>query len=412
VNRLGLLPLAVKLAGAQLRSESAASWLAAFDARKLISKRPEDVSDSLPDSLGLSLKALPSDARELYALLAIFRPGEPIQLRAIERLWAALKGLRPQDTLRLLDDLESRALVEIDESPAAYTVELHDLLRDLLFAELGEERRADAHRALLAAYGCSDGWRAAEDDGYLYDHLVYHLDSLGAVKEIETLFADPGWMQARVRQSGYQYESYLADLDLAWKSAFGRVSEDDRSLAACARYALIRSSIHSIAGNYAPAAVARAVETGVWPAERALRVAARVPDAEARIKMFIALLGVDRLDPNQRLQAEDLALSASQSDRGRMLPELARVIDPSRIPRAFEIALSLEDSRNLADALNGLAPLLNAEMTSRALERARQLPEEWAQAELLAALGPRVPSNWIIPVLADGFEVRTKRPVP
>ena len=53
---------------------------------------------------------------------------------------------------------------------------------------------------------------------------------------------------------------------------------------------LIRSSVHSIAANYIPAIVARAVETGLWPAERALTVARRVASAEARAAMFIALL--------------------------------------------------------------------------------------------------------------------------
>jgi hypothetical protein len=66
-----------------------------------------------------------------------------------------------------------------------------------------------------------DGWHTAPDDGYLCDHLVYHLEQSAnldsaAESELRNLFADQSWLNARVTQTGYQYEGYLADLALAW----------------------------------------------------------------------------------------------------------------------------------------------------------------------------------------------------
>ena len=57
-------------------------------------------------------------------------------------------------------------------------VTIHDLLRDFMAAELGE----DGHRRVPCLACClpqdkTRRWLAYRpDDGYLYDHLAYHLD--------------------------------------------------------------------------------------------------------------------------------------------------------------------------------------------------------------------------------------------
>src|SRR5262249_25004802 len=151
----------------------------------------------------------------------------------IVRLWKSLDGLNDDETVDLLNDLAARALLDYHTTEgtegksrgtaaaAARAVVLHDLLREFMAAGLGDGRIA-AHEALLAAYRAtctSVGWHNAPDDGYLYDHLVYHLDATGATDELKGLFADQGWMHARVPQSGYIYDGYLADLGVAWMHA-------------------------------------------------------------------------------------------------------------------------------------------------------------------------------------------------
>ena len=164
VKRLGYLPLAVRLAGAQLRAKDPAEWLASFDARKLKTRRVEAVHDSLEATFGLSLDALAPADRRLYVALAIFKEDEPTPVVAIAKLWSALDGRDADETDELLDDLAARALLARSRADGD-AVTFHDLLRDFMAAELGEEGRIAAHRALLDAYRRTrqgNGWHTAQ----------------------------------------------------------------------------------------------------------------------------------------------------------------------------------------------------------------------------------------------------------
>src|SRR5262249_5760186 len=114
------------------------------------SKRPEDIHDSLEQTFGLSLDALNSTERRLYATLAIFKEDEPVRETGIARLWEALGALDRDATAELIDDLAARALLEVVGKAYPRAVVLHDLLRDFIGAELGD-RKEDAHCALIEA---------------------------------------------------------------------------------------------------------------------------------------------------------------------------------------------------------------------------------------------------------------------
>src|SRR5207249_4548485 len=67
INRLGRLPLAVKLAGAQLHRQHPEGWLRRFDMHKLQSSRPEDIHDSLDWTFKLSIEDVDTRVQHLYA---------------------------------------------------------------------------------------------------------------------------------------------------------------------------------------------------------------------------------------------------------------------------------------------------------------------------------------------------------
>jgi hypothetical protein len=132
-------------------------------------------------------------------------------------------------------------LLQLDDDQAI----LHDLLRDFMADELGEEGKIEAHRALLDAYRqtqTDQGWHTAPDDGYLYDHLAYHLDQIAshdpaAAEELERLFADDAWLHVRVPGNDYEYDGYITDLNRAWEraqAAAHRQIEADRPVTALA----------------------------------------------------------------------------------------------------------------------------------------------------------------------------------
>jgi hypothetical protein len=242
VRRLGYLPLAIKLAGGQLGYyESVREWLAEFKAIELEAMRVEDVHDSLKQTFNLSLKTLDEKERYLYNTLAIFKEDEPISEKAVMRLWYGLYKLKRPKARMLLGDLAARALLQLDDDQAI----LHDLLRDFMADELGEEGKIEAHRALLDAYRqtqTDQGWHTAPDDGYLYDHLAYHLDQIAshdpaAAEELERLFADDAWLHVRVPGNDYEYDGYITDLNRAWEraqAAAHRQIEADRPVTALA----------------------------------------------------------------------------------------------------------------------------------------------------------------------------------
>src|SRR5215813_9242892 len=185
IHRLGRLPLAVKLAGAQLRRQRPEDWLRRFDVRKLRASRPEDIHDSLEQTFKLSLEDVEASGQRLYAALVIFREDEAIPEVGIAKLWEGLDGLELEQTLAFIDDFASRALLQVSED-SPRTIVLHDLLRDLMRAELESDVVAN-HEALLTAYSKTqegNGWHTAPDDGYLYTHLAYHLLAGGRKEEL------------------------------------------------------------------------------------------------------------------------------------------------------------------------------------------------------------------------------------
>jgi hypothetical protein len=227
VRRLGRLPLAVKLAGGQhLLRRDPTEWLRILDVRELHSSRLEDVHDSLEQTFSLSLEGLGGN-RDLYAGLVIFREDEAIPEIALARLWEGLRNLDRNQTAELIDDLASRALLELrGDDPKA--VVLHDLLRDLMRVELGG-RDGQAHEALLQAYTktkTGEGWNTIPDDGYIYGHLTYHLREAGRVGELYTLLTgSPDWMEKKFVALG-GHTSYVADLDLALETLGGPLTPE------------------------------------------------------------------------------------------------------------------------------------------------------------------------------------------
>jgi nucleoside phosphorylase len=312
VKRLGYLPLAIKLAGPQLVHQSPQEWLSTFDIRELTFYQIETTHDSLELTFNLSLDMLNAEDRKLYLNLALFKEDEAIPQVAIEHLWQGLSGLSKGQTADVLVSLADQALLELSLVGTVKGVRLHDLLRDLIRIQLGENRLIEAHRALLKAYrnACEGrGWHTAPDDGYLYNHLAYHLRAASEKQELRGLFADQKWLRARVLQRANTYDGYLADLSLAMEyasSEAGRQIEADQEpedIADCIRYTLIHTSTNSIAGNYVPELIARAVQADVWTSDRAMSIAAKIPQPEQQANAYLFLLETEKLSENHQEKA-------------------------------------------------------------------------------------------------------------
>src|SRR6266496_991137 len=407
VKRLGYLPLAVKLAGAQLWRKPASVWLHTFAAHRLKAQRedPSNIHDSLERTFNISLEELTEKDYHLYVALAIFKEDELIPQAGIERLWQGLGGLNVAETIDLLDDLMARALLEVTSSTRE--VRLHDLLRDFI-AEKLKEGHNEAHQALLNAYRTKwrgIGWHTADNDGYLYDHLAYHLNAVVAIDELKGLFANQQWLQMRVPQRDYTYDGYLSDLALAWKCADSearqqiQTNQEPFAFSDCLGYLLIHASINSIAGNYIPELVAQALKIGLWSSHRALSLAAKIPDESERAEMYVAILKTATLNEEEQSDAQRTGLEAAlvirdEQGRARVLAALAPQLTGEMLQPAMEAALVIRDEQGRARVLAALAPQLTGEkqveVLAHGLEATLKIRDEDKGVEVLAALAPQL----------------------
>lgn len=221
VQRFSCLPLAVRLAGAQLRENSPQKWLQEFEQLIDLEEWRAKPQDSLIACFQRSLDDLEEEDRQCYAALGIFREDEDIPESAISKLWIELvPSLSFKKIQKLLNYLARRALLEVKTetvlSGKKLTVRLHDLLREYLCERELANNKVQIHTAILNAYRKTqqgEGWHTVQDDDYYFSHLVYHLKEAGQQEELyRLLLGSPDWMETKFNKTGSD-SSYLTDLE-------------------------------------------------------------------------------------------------------------------------------------------------------------------------------------------------------
>ena len=247
-EELGRLPLALELAAVQVAA--GVPWGELLeDLRQEIgrlevleSPGADEQGEALRKRLSVrasfrsSLRRLSAERRERFARLGTLREETSLVPEIVTTLWST--GVREaRDTLRYLRD-KALLMPGVPRADGSPTYRLHDLMRDealrLVTAPIDPKGDHDlpglgltlteAHAGFLDHYRIGIGappapWHAVADDGYLYDHLIWHLERAGRSEEIhELLWAEDaagknGWYEARERRG--QTSGYLADLERA-----------------------------------------------------------------------------------------------------------------------------------------------------------------------------------------------------
>ncbi len=316
VNKIGRLPLAIRLAGAQLQSKLPERWLEHFDVRKLKLKRPEERHDSLKQTFGLSLEMLDETERRLYTALAIFKEDKPIHEAAIIRLWSALDDFDEVEAEYLIDNLASLALLDITKKEHPRFVELHNLLYEFIKAEIDEP--ITLHQTLLDEYRGTQtgaGWHTAPDDGYLYDHLVYHLNQAGLYSEIGSLFDNSLWLKERYASSN-SIRTILQDIEDAQLSLV-ELEDFERTLQL---FLIEYSIITRLNSPFAPFELSLVSIQGDW--ETSLDRARGLPDANDRLMAMAGLISTAKLrdidvEPEIFRELDELVQQASSDSLAR-----------------------------------------------------------------------------------------------
>ncbi|GCA75115.1 regulatory protein AfsR [Microcystis aeruginosa NIES-2520] len=427
---VGYLPLALELTAAQVEDDI--PWaelieeLQAEIANLEILDRLEagDTANeekrkhySLIACFNLSLKRLSPQRLQQFIWLGVL----PDDVTITEKMAITLWDCRLTEARKTLRYLRGKALLLTgvsSEQITNYRVHdlLHDLARNLLQASSHPEREyqlpglglsiSEAHRQLLTRYQrqTKNGlWHSLEDDGYIYNQLIWHLEKAEKITEIHQLLREEtaeghnGWYSQCEREG--KTAIFIKDVSRAWQLAEEHFIENPtKSIGLQVRYALITTSLNSLATNIPPELIAALIKHEIWTPAQGLAYVRQNQDDFGRAE------GLKAISPylTSTLLPEALEIAkgfGSEHDREWALIGLAPYL-PEILPEAFAIARAIRDESRRAEALTGLAPHLPESLLYEALAVARAIRDESRRAEALTGLAPHLPESLLYEALA------------
>ena len=389
---VGYLPLALELAAAQISEgitwDELLSDLQAEIAELEVLDRweAEDATSeaqrknySLVASFNLSLKRLNAERLTEFTWLGVLPDDVTITEKMATTLWDC-SLVKARKTLRYL---RRKALllpgVSSEEGTTNYRLHdlLHDLARNLLQSSTQSQEDSqlpglglsieEAHQQLLKRYQkkTENGlWHTLPDDGYIHSQLIWHLEKAQKIDEIHQLLQEEtpqgynGWYWQCEKQG--KTANFVKDVSRAWAVAENSFKENaTESISLQYRYALIITSLNSLAGNIRPRLIAALIEKEIWtPAQ-----------------------GLAYVRQNQDSQTQSEGLNI-----------IVEYLPSSLLTSALEAARAIGSESFRARALQGLAPHLPEQLFPAALEAARAIGSEYYRAEVLQALTARLTS--------------------
>ncbi len=445
---VGYLPLALELTAAQI--EDGIPWaeliedLRAEIAHLEILDRLEagDTANeekrkhySLIACFNLSLKRLNGQRLRQFSWLGVL----PDDVTITEKMATTLWDCPVREARQTLRYLRSKALLLTGVSSellTSYRVHdlLHDLARNLILASPHPETdyqlpglglsMAEAHQQLLQRYqkqikrspltplekggkevevplskgdlGGSN-WHSLEDDGYIYNHLLWHLEKAGQIAQIHLLLREEtaeghnGWYSQCEREG--KTAIFIKDVSRAWQLAEEHFIENpSQSIALQVRYALITTSLNSLATNIPPELIAALIKHEIWTPAQGLVYVRQSQDSSKQAE------GLEKITPYlpPTLLPEALEIArgiGSENYRAEALIGLAPHLPESLLPEALEVARGIGNEYYRAGALTGLAPHLPESLLPEALEVARGIGNEYCRAGALTGLAPHLPES-------------------
>jgi WD40 repeat protein len=170
-----------------------------FDARDAKARE-----QAVSRTIGVSLDLLRDDERSRFVELAMFPEDLSIPLDAVMRLWKQSAGLDEFGTQSLCERLFRLSLVQGFEL-STRSLRIHDVIRKYLLSVSTNEQLRASHEQLLEAYHSVCGsldWVDGPNDGYYFQHILWHMQQVGRTQEIEKLLWNPRWHRAKLKNAG------------------------------------------------------------------------------------------------------------------------------------------------------------------------------------------------------------------
>ncbi len=175
------LPLALSMVGAMLRRKPTAVWrtvlrdLRNADLQKIKAEFPDYPHPNLFRTIHVSVEKLEYTARERYIALAVLPEQVAATPQMQQRIWAVGLG----EAVETAESFVGLSLAQRDQPEGS--IRLHDLQLDYVRSRAGSNFRI-LHSRLLHNYKeefCLHGWHTGPNDGYFFQHLVYHFTQAG-----------------------------------------------------------------------------------------------------------------------------------------------------------------------------------------------------------------------------------------
>jgi hypothetical protein len=354
---------------------------------------PQDLDELYYDSLGRVVELGKKNWSEVYApiigmLLAAQESLTESQIRAFTKLKESVVWDCLNDLQQLLDEVESK---DEETRYRLYHQSVADFLgkRQLLIRKKKSKNRyylpeTEQHQRIVEYYHPNNQpWSKVkleqQIDSYGRSHLAQHLVKGDRVEELHTLLAlekDEKNAWFKVKDAEGDTAGFLADVELAWSQAdavFDR--EPTKFIELQCRYALIISSVNSLASNIPPVLLEELVKQEIWSLSKAISYTRQIPDGEHRVKSLARLLPY--LQKADREQCFMEGLSTSQSIREQRQIELLQVLiehlpDPKPKPLMEAVLRQIwkfTDSRSRMEALNNIAPYLSQDLATEAYSK-------------------------------------------
>ncbi|EDV21924.1 uncharacterized protein TRIADDRAFT_59635 [Trichoplax adhaerens] len=203
------LPLAVAILGG-LKLRNKREWQ-----QILVILAGKDGENNLTDNTSLlyklfdySIHRLDYANQDLFRNLGVFKRVK-IPITSIMALWK----LDELATRQILNDFNERSLLRYTDKYRRYYI-LDDLMVDYLQLSLDPNKSSQSYmrtlnRRLIAGYGhyCQGKWHTYPDDGYYYQHFIYHVIQAEDNKLLESVLSNSKWVSTQLTL--YKTKRYL-----------------------------------------------------------------------------------------------------------------------------------------------------------------------------------------------------------
>ncbi|GCE58654.1 NB-ARC domain-containing protein [Microcystis aeruginosa] len=236
-------------------------------------------------------------------------------------------------------------------------------------------------------------WHTLADDGYIYNHLLWHLEKAGQIAQIHLLLREEtaeghnGWYSQCEKEG--KTAVFIKDVSRAWQLAEEHFIENkSESMGLQVRYALITTSLNSLAANIPSKLIAALIQHEIWTPAQGLAYVRQSQDDKKQAA------GLRAISPylTPTLLPEALEIARGIGDKFNRVEALTGLVPylPEVLPEALEIARGIGDKFNRVEALTGLVPYL-PEVLPEALEVARGIGDKYYRAIALTRFVSRLP---------------------